>query len=89
MATGINTALTKLGASTQNSINAVNTNVGTLSSQITALQGSAAKASDLTALQGTVNNLNNQVNTLTDVAYAALAIAIILGLLAIFLSRRK
>jgi len=89
LASGINAALTSLGQSTQASIGTVNTNVGTLSSQLTALQASAAKASDLTALQGTVNNLNNTVNTLTDVAYAALAIAIILGLLAIFLSRRK
>jgi ABC-type transport system substrate-binding protein len=89
LATGINTALSTLGKSTQASINTVNTNVGTLSSQLNALQASAAKASDLAALTTTVNNLNNQVNTLTDVAYAALAIAIILGLLAIFLSRRK
>jgi len=92
LATGINAGLTSLAKSTGSAVAAVNTNVGTLSSQISALQtaqGSLAKSSDLTALQTTVTNLNNQVNTLTDVAYAALAIAVILGLLAIFLSRRK
>jgi ABC-type transport system substrate-binding protein len=89
LATGINSGLTGLAKSTNTAIQAVSTNVGTLSSQLTALQSSAAKASDVAALQTTVNNLNSQVSTLTDVAYAALAVAVILGLLAIFLSRRK
>jgi ABC-type transport system substrate-binding protein len=92
LATGINNGLTSLAGSTQTAIGTVNTNVGTLSSQITALttaQGSLAKQSDLAALSTTVSSLNGQVSTLTDVAYAALAVAVILGLLAIFLSRRK
>ena len=89
LATGINSGLTSLAKSTNTAIQAVSTNVGTLSSQLTALQSSAAKSSDVAALQTTVSNLNSQVSTLTDVAYAALAVAVILGLLAIFLSRRK
>lgn len=89
LASGINAAFSSLAKSTSNSINAVNTNVGSLSTQLSQLSSSAAKQSDLTALQTQVTNLNNTVNTLTDVAYAALAVAVILGLLAIFLSRRK
>jgi ABC-type transport system substrate-binding protein len=92
LATGINNGLTSLATGTNNAIKTVNTNVGTLSSQISALtaaQTSLAKQTDLAALQTTVSNLNSQVSTLTDVAYAALAVAVILGLLAIFLSRRK
>jgi ABC-type transport system substrate-binding protein len=89
LATGLNTALSGLAKSATTSINAVNTNVGTLSNQLTSLQNSAAKSTDVTALQASVSNLNSQVSTLTDVAYAALAVAVILGLLAIFLSRRK
>jgi ABC-type transport system substrate-binding protein len=92
LATGINNGLTSLAGSTNTAIKTVNTNVGTLSSQISALtaaQASLAKQTDLAALQTTVSNLNSQVSTLTDVAYAALAVAVILGLLAIFLSRRK
>jgi ABC-type transport system substrate-binding protein len=50
------------------------------------LQGNVAKPADVTALQ---SSLNSQIGTLTDVSYAALAVAIVLGLLAIVLSRRK
>jgi len=89
LATGINTGLSSLAKSATTSINAVNSNVQGLGSQLTSLQNSAAKASDVTALQATMSSLNSQVSTLTDVAYAALAVAVILGLLAIFLSRRK
>jgi len=92
LATGINSGLGSLAKSTNTAIQAVSTNVGTLSSQISALQtaqGSLAKQSDLASLQTTVNTMNSQVSTLTDVAYAALAVAVVLGLLAIFLSRRK
>jgi hypothetical protein len=71
-----------LSASTTSAIATLNTNIqqalSTLSSQVQA----APKQSD-------INNINNNISTLTDVAYAALAVAIILGLLAIFLTRRK
>lgn len=89
LATGINSALTGLATSTQNSIATVNSNVQTLSNQMTSLSSGTAKASDVTALSAQVSSLNSQVSTLTDVAYAALAVAVILGLLAIALSRKK
>jgi ABC-type transport system substrate-binding protein len=89
LANGINAAFTSLAKSTTRSIGTVNTNVGTLSSQLTSLQGTAAKQSDLNTLSAQVSTLNSQVANLTNVAYAALAVAVILGLLAIFLSRRK
>jgi ABC-type transport system substrate-binding protein len=90
LATGLNAALAKLASSTNTAIGTVNTNVGTLSSQLTALTGSTGTtASNVATMQSSINSLNSQVSTLTDVAYAALAIAVILGLLAIFLSRRK
>ena len=66
------------------------------SAQLQALQTSSAKASDLAALTTSVNSLSSQVSSLnsslsttTDVAYVAIAVAIILGLAAIALSRRK
>jgi ABC-type transport system substrate-binding protein len=89
LATGINNALKSLGTQTSASIATVNGNVQTLSNQLSSLSNSAAKATDVTALQNQVSSLNNTVNTLTDVSYAALAVAVILGLLAIALSRRK
>ncbi len=89
LASGINAAFRSLAKSTGTSIGAVNTNVGTLSTQLSSLQSSAAKSTDLQTLSAQVSGLNSQVSTLTDVAYAALALAVILGLLAIFLSRRK
>jgi hypothetical protein len=89
LATGLNGAFSGLAKSTQAAVAAVNTNVGTVNTQLTNLQGSAAKQSDLTSLSNQVSTLNSQVSTLTTVAYAALAVAVILGLLAIALSRRK
>ncbi len=89
LASGINNALSGLASSTQNAISAVNTNVGSLQTSVNNLQSSSAKQSDVAALTAQVNNLNSQVSTLTTVAYAALAVAVILGLLAIVLSRRK
>ena len=55
----------------------------TMGSQITSANNNVA------SLQSSVNSLNSQISTLTDVAYVALAVAIILGLAAIALSRRK
>ncbi|MDE1853711.1 MAG: hypothetical protein KGI38_08195 [Thaumarchaeota archaeon] len=72
------------------SINSGFANVtSTTGAQISALQSSSAKASDVTALTASVNNLSNQLATTTDVAYVAIAVAIILGIAAIALSRRK
>jgi len=89
LATALNSAFTGLAQSTSASIATVNSNVQSLGTQLSSLQSSAAKQSDLNSLSTQVSNLNSQVSTLTDVAYAALAVAVVLGLLAIFLSRRK
>ncbi len=78
LATSLNAAFQSLAQSTTAAVGAVNSNVASLSNQVSG----TAKASDVT-------NLQNQVSTLTSVAYAALAVAVVLGLLAIFLSRRK
>ena len=51
-----------------------------LSSQISALQ---------TQMSAANSNVSGQISNLSDIAYAALAVAIILGLVAIVLSRRK
>jgi ABC-type transport system substrate-binding protein len=83
-------ALAKLNDNIKSSFN---TAIGTLQ---TNLQTSSAKASDVTALNSNVATLSSnvdslkaQVATLTTIAYIALAIAIILGLAAIFLARRR
>jgi hypothetical protein len=102
---GINTALSSLSNSTVLSVNnglctlqkgltnSTNDAIAKLSTNFNTalgqLQASSAKSSDVTALTATVNNLSSQVTTLTTVAYASLAVAIILGLAAIALSRRK
>jgi ABC-type transport system substrate-binding protein len=67
----LNTAINSLGTATQNSLNS--------------LKSTAATAADLTTLTGTVNNLSGNVTTLSNVSYAALAVAVVLGLIAIFL----
>jgi hypothetical protein len=72
-----------LSSSTTTALQTLQGNIQTaLNSAVSGLQGSTASASSVTTLQ-------SQVATLTDIAYAALAVAIILGLAAIFLARRK
>ncbi len=89
LATGLNGAFNGLKTSTNAAIAALNTNIGTVNTGLNNLQSTSAKQSDLTSLSNQVSTLNSQVSTLTTVAYAALAVAVILGLLAIALSRRK
>jgi ABC-type transport system substrate-binding protein len=89
LATGLNGAFNGLKTSTNAAIAALNTNIATVNTGLNNLQGSSAKQSDLTSLSGRIDTLNSQVSTLTTIAYAALAVAVILGLLAIALSRRK
>ncbi|MDG7006949.1 MAG: hypothetical protein JRN06_01745 [Nitrososphaerota archaeon] len=61
-----------------------------LSSQFTTMNNKITTTNNnVASLQSSVNSLNSQISTLTDVAYVALAVAIILGLAAIALSRRK
>jgi hypothetical protein len=72
-----------LANSTSTALATLQTNVQTaIQKAVSDLQGSSAKASDVTTL-------SNQVSTLTNIAYAALAVAIVLGLAAILLARRK
>lgn len=82
LVTSINSGFSSLANSTQASV--------------TALQNNAATKSDVNTLTASVNGLTSQVNslnsqltTLSYVAYAAIALAIILGIAAIVLSRRK
>ncbi|HEY6283002.1 MAG TPA: ABC transporter substrate-binding protein [Nitrososphaerales archaeon] len=89
LATGLNGAFNGLKTSTNAAIATLNTNIGTVNTGLNNLQSTSAKQSDLTSLSGRLDTLNSQVSTLTTVAYAALAVAVILGLLAIALSRRK
>ena len=89
LATGLNGAFNGLKTSTNAAIAALDTNIATLNNGLNNLQTTSAKQSDLTSLSGRIDTLNGQVSTLTTVAYAALAVAVVLGLLAIVLSRRK
>lgn len=72
-------SISSLSTNTQNAINQ--------------LSSTAATKTDLSSLgnqlTSQVNSLSSQVSTLTNVAYAALAVALVLGLIAIGLSRRK
>ena len=84
---------------------AVTYNIGTLQSSFQSLTNSFiagfanmtsgvntkvnALSSQLTSMQNSINTLNSNLSTTTDIAYAAIAVAIILGIAAIALSRRK
>jgi hypothetical protein len=89
-----------LGSLIQGLVTSIDSGFQNLSSStqasISALSSSSAKASDVTALTNSVNSLtsqvsslNNSLSTAQDVAYAAIAIAIVLGIAAIALARRK
>ncbi len=78
----INSGFSKLANSTQTSISALSASAATKSDL-------NAATSQLSALNNQVTTLNNNLNTVTYVAYASIAVAIILGLTAIFLARRK
>jgi ABC-type transport system substrate-binding protein len=75
--------ITALGAQLNSSLNSLASSINSASSGLTTAN------SNIAALQTSVNSLNSQVSTLSDVAYAAIAVAVILGLVAIALSRRK
>jgi hypothetical protein len=92
-ANALKTSLNGLGNST-------NTALGKLSNQtntaLSGLQTNSASKSDVTSLSNNVgslttqvSNLNSQISTLSTVAYAAIGIAVVLGLVAIGLSVRK
>jgi ABC-type transport system substrate-binding protein len=98
LASSISSAMAGLASSTTSGLNTVQTNLANeistsvtpLTNSYTSLQSSLNTANaNIASLTTTVNNLNSQVSTLTYVAYAAIAVAIILGLVAIFMARRK
>jgi len=72
----VNSGLGTLQSSTASSISGVSGQVGTLSANISNLSGQ-------------INTLNGNLSTTTDIAYVAIAVAIILGIAAIAMSRRK
>jgi len=82
--------LTSLANQLSTSLGGVQSSINSLNSgQQTANTNIATANSNIAAANTNISNLQSSVNTLTDVAYAALAVAIILGLAAIVLSRRK
>ncbi len=82
--------LTSLGSQLQSALNSLSSST---QSALNTLTGSSASKTDLqnaqTTLGGQITTLNNSVSSLSTVAYAALAVAIVLGLIAIALSMRK
>src|SRR5579875_3926227 len=86
---GIMTSLSSLNAelsgnvsSLQSSYASLSTQYNSLSSQLNNLQSSAASKAD-------VNSLNSQLSTVSYIAYASLAVALVLGIIAIAISVRK
>ena len=76
MTGAVNTGLANLQTNMQTSISGVSGQVGTMNT-------------NLNSLTSQVNTLNSNLSTTTDIAYVAIAVAIILGIAAIALSRRK
>lgn len=76
-------------AAKSSDLSTLSSTVSALQSTVSQLQSSAAKQSDLNSLNSTVSNANGQISNLSVVSYAALAVAVVLGLVAIALSVRK
>jgi ABC-type transport system substrate-binding protein len=72
----VNTGLANLQSGTTSSISGVSSQVSTLNTNVNSLTSQ-------------INTLNSNLSTTTDIAYVAIAVAIILGIAAIALSRRK
>ncbi len=72
--------------STTKSLQTLNSNIQTA---LQTLQTGSAKSTDVTTITASVNSLQTQVSGLTTTSYAALAVAIILGLGAVALTRRR
>jgi subtilase family serine protease len=69
---------------------ALSSQVTSLSSQVSTLSGqSTSLSSQVTSLSNTVTSLSNQKNTLTYITYAAVALALVGTLLALWALRRK
>ncbi|MDG6909928.1 MAG: hypothetical protein JRN08_06130, partial [Nitrososphaerota archaeon] len=72
----VNTGLSNLGSTETSNMNGVSAQVSTVNNNVNSLSTQ-------------ISNLNSTLSTTSDVAYAAIAVAIILGIAAIALSRRK
>jgi len=83
LGTQLQNALNALTSATQASLNTLQTAQSTSNGQVSAVQAS------VNTLNTNVSNLQSQVSTLQNIAYAALAVAVVLGLLAIGLTMRK
>ena len=89
LATGVNTNLNSLQGSVSNLQSATQNALNQINSAIAAKADSSQTSSQIAAVQSSVNDLSNKISTLTTIAYLALAIAVVLGLIAIALSMRK
>lgn len=90
LATSISTALSNLAKSTSTALGTVTSEIAAANTAISTANTNIGTANtNIGSVQTSVNNVNSQVSTLTTVAYAALGVAIVLGLLAIALSLRK
>ncbi len=93
LSNAVTSGLQQLGNQLTTSLNTVQNNVVTqlnkLGSNLTALSNTISTVQANSASKSDLNSLSSQVGTLTAVSYTALAVAIILGLLAIALSRRR
>ena len=83
LGTQLQNALNTLTSATQASLNTLQTAQGATNTQVAAVQAS------VNTLTTNVNNLQSQVSTLQNIAYAALGVAVVLGLLSIGLVMRK
>jgi parallel beta-helix repeat protein len=76
-------------SATVSALSALSSTVTSLQSSLTQLQNSAASASQVSAASTTANNASSQAQTATDLGYAAIAIAVVFGGIAIALAMRK
>ncbi|HUH82411.1 MAG TPA: ABC transporter substrate-binding protein, partial [Nitrososphaerales archaeon] len=78
------TALTNnINAGFANQTSSINTQLSSVNNQISSVN------TNVNGLSGQISTLNSNLSTTTDIAYVAIAVAIILGIAAIALSRRK
>ena len=92
-ANSLKTSINGLGNSTNTALAKLSNNTNTALSGLQSTQASKSDVSGLSTnvsnLTSQVNSLNSQLSTLSNVAYAALGVALVLGVIAIGLSLRK
>ena len=82
--------LQSLASQLSSQLSGVSSSISTLQSgQQTANGQISTLQSSMSSVQSSLSSVSSQLGTLSSVAYAALAVAIVLGLIAIALSRRK